>query len=203
MAAADPKNPPNVPEGWVAKFDEKYKTFYYVNIATKKSQWEAPQDAGAAPPGAPPTYAEIKSKVTEGTSQRPNHSDNRNYQQQQQYQPQQQYYQQGPQQGYGGYPQQGYGGYPQQGFGGYPQQGFGGYPPQQQYYKKQSRFGGGGMGGGMMPGMMMGAGAGVLGAMALDSYGDHEYQEGFEAGGGGDDYGGGDFGGGDFGGGDF
>lgn len=42
MVETDPKNPPNVPKGWLAKYDEKYKAFFYVDLRTKKSQWEAP-----------------------------------------------------------------------------------------------------------------------------------------------------------------
>lgn len=107
-------------------------------------------------------------------------------------------------------PQQGYpsggmmgGGYPQQQYGGYPQQGYGGYPPQQMYGQPQRKTGGG-MG---MGGMALGAGAGLLGGALLmdgiDHMEDNAYDQGYENGGGGDDYGNDDFGGGDDGGGDF
>ena len=117
-----------------------------------------------------------------------------------------------PQQGYGqqGYPSGGMmggGGYgmQQQHYGGYPQQGYGGYPQQQMYGQPQRRTGGG-MG---MGGMALAGGAGLLGGAMLmngiDDMEDHAYEQGYENGGGGDDYGGGgdDFGGGDDGGGDF
>jgi hypothetical protein len=38
-----------MPEGWVAKFDDRYQRFYYVNIATKKSQWDKPPGTVDAP----------------------------------------------------------------------------------------------------------------------------------------------------------
>ncbi|KAG0125128.1 hypothetical protein HOY82DRAFT_594314 [Tuber indicum] len=34
--------PPTVPEGWVPQYDPTYQRFYYVNLATQKSQWEKP-----------------------------------------------------------------------------------------------------------------------------------------------------------------
>jgi hypothetical protein len=34
--------PPSVPEGWLTRWDNNYKQFYFVNFATKKSQWEQP-----------------------------------------------------------------------------------------------------------------------------------------------------------------
>lgn len=40
MASKDAK--PVVPAGWVAVWDEEYSQWFYVNEATKKSQWEAP-----------------------------------------------------------------------------------------------------------------------------------------------------------------
>ncbi|PYD84182.1 hypothetical protein DNF23_55945, partial [Pseudomonas syringae pv. pisi] len=39
----DPKNAPNVPNGWTARFDNNYKHWYFVDLSTKKSQWEAPE----------------------------------------------------------------------------------------------------------------------------------------------------------------
>lgn len=33
---------PPVPEGWAARFDERYQTWFYVNTHTKQSQWEPP-----------------------------------------------------------------------------------------------------------------------------------------------------------------
>ncbi|KAJ5461078.1 uncharacterized protein N7458_002630 [Penicillium daleae] len=43
--------PPTVPEGWKAQYDERYQTWFYINIATGKSQWERPE---APPPSGPP-----------------------------------------------------------------------------------------------------------------------------------------------------
>ncbi|KAK6891572.1 WW domain-containing protein WWM1, partial [Candida tropicalis] len=61
MSKADPKNPPKVPNGWIAKFDDEYSTWFYVNLDTKKSQWEAPSgtsfnDRPSSPP-PPPAYS--------------------------------------------------------------------------------------------------------------------------------------------------
>lgn len=178
---ADPNKPPSVPSGWLAKFDDKYKTWYYVNLETKKSQWEAPPSSDT-PPGPPPSYNASNSKSSlpsqsDSGSHRasPNPGYQRGYPPQgqgrggyggyQQYPPQQ--YQQYPPQPY---PQQ----YPPQPYPPqpYPQQ----YPPQQYAQpQRQSR-----MGGGMMPGLMMGAGAGLLGGMAMDAFADHERDEGYQ-----------------------
>lgn len=159
-----PPHPPQVPDGWLAKFDEKYKTFYYVDLSTGKSQWEKPpgsQDAGP-PQGPPPSYSQSSQPVGAGAA-----GDHR-----------------GAPGGYGGYPPQGggypggfqggyppgpgYGGYPPQGYGGYPPQGYGGYPPQQPQVIQQQpgRSGRSGMMGGM-GGMALGAGAGLLGGAML------------------------------------
>lgn len=48
-------SPPAVPDGWLPKFDERYKTWYYVDKSTGKSQWEhpAPSPPGPPPPGPP------------------------------------------------------------------------------------------------------------------------------------------------------
>ncbi|KAK4130925.1 hypothetical protein BT67DRAFT_205987 [Trichocladium antarcticum] len=56
--------PPKVPEGWIARWNEQYKEWFYVNIYTKKSQWDKPTeparppqaDGGAPAGGAPPSY---------------------------------------------------------------------------------------------------------------------------------------------------
>lgn len=211
MVEHDPKNPPNVPDGWLAKYDDKYKTYFFVDLKTKKSQWDPPSgttfDTKSADDVLPPPYSPSLTNASKqqglqaGLQNRLNMGQ-QNPQQYQQYPPQQQY----PQ---GGYPQQGYG-YPQQGYGYPPQQGYG-YPPQQQYMQqpyvqqKPQRSGLGGMGG-----IGMGVGGGLLGGMLLGNMmNDHNemeaYQEGYQDGdmNGGGDYGGGDFGGGDFGGGDF
>ena len=219
VMAPDPKNDPLkepvVPAGWKAKFDEKYKTWFYVNLGSKLSQWEAPpgshfpgdnaEDTG--PPPYSPSQDKASTKGQNATGQNARQGQGLSFQQQG---PsyggyaQQGYggYQQQQQPGYGGYPQQGYGGYPQQGFGGYPQQGYPQpYPQQMQQQHKQSRFGGG-------AGMAMGAGAGLLGGLLIsDAVHDAEmsgyengYDQGYDNGNDNGDFGGGDFGGGDFGG---
>ncbi|KFY19094.1 hypothetical protein V491_04591, partial [Pseudogymnoascus sp. VKM F-3775] len=54
--------PPKVPEGWKAQWNEQYKEWFYVNIYTKKSQWDKPTapvyppQSSAPPVGAPPSY---------------------------------------------------------------------------------------------------------------------------------------------------
>ncbi|KAI6808136.1 hypothetical protein KC332_g13154 [Hortaea werneckii] len=47
--------PPKVPEGWKAVWNDQYQEWFYVNLATKQSQWEKPSEH-APPPGAPPGY---------------------------------------------------------------------------------------------------------------------------------------------------
>ena len=37
-----PPQKPQVPEGWVAQWNEQYKEWFYVNTYTKQSQWEKP-----------------------------------------------------------------------------------------------------------------------------------------------------------------
>ncbi|KAK5661494.1 hypothetical protein OQA88_11398 [Cercophora sp. LCS_1] len=53
--------PPKVPEGWVARWNDQYKEWFYVNTYTKKSQWEKPAEPAKppgdeAPFGPPPSY---------------------------------------------------------------------------------------------------------------------------------------------------
>ncbi|KAJ6000111.1 hypothetical protein N7481_000520 [Penicillium waksmanii] len=45
--------PPSVPDGWKAQYDDRYKAWFFVDLATGKSQWDNPQSA-SAPPGPPP-----------------------------------------------------------------------------------------------------------------------------------------------------
>ncbi|KPM34482.1 hypothetical protein AK830_g12094 [Neonectria ditissima] len=57
-----PPKAPAVPEGWIARWNDQYKEWFYVNIHTKQSQWDKPTapayPAGEGPPyGAPPGYA--------------------------------------------------------------------------------------------------------------------------------------------------
>ncbi|KAI8955884.1 hypothetical protein F4801DRAFT_574087 [Xylaria longipes] len=52
--------PPDVPAGWLARWNNEYREWFYVNTFTKKSQWEKPtapaEDPYAAPAGPPPGY---------------------------------------------------------------------------------------------------------------------------------------------------
>ncbi|KAI9748491.1 MAG: hypothetical protein M1815_003209 [Lichina confinis] len=58
-----PPPPTNLPEGWKAVYDERYHEWFYVNLYTKKSQWDRPThpaepDYAHAPPNSPPpSYA--------------------------------------------------------------------------------------------------------------------------------------------------
>jgi hypothetical protein len=45
-----PLKAPPVPEGWLAKWDEEYKEWYYVNLHTKNSQWMKPKPEPAKLP---------------------------------------------------------------------------------------------------------------------------------------------------------
>ena len=38
--AQSKSNPPQVPSGWKAVFDDEYQTWYYVDLSTNSSQWE-------------------------------------------------------------------------------------------------------------------------------------------------------------------
>lgn len=53
-------DPPNVPSGWKAVFDDEYQTWFYVYLATKRSQWEEPEGTTwnkiSKPPMPPPSY---------------------------------------------------------------------------------------------------------------------------------------------------
>ncbi|KAK7977594.1 hypothetical protein PG988_005084 [Apiospora saccharicola] len=64
--------PPRVPEGWVARWNDQYKEWFYVNTYTKKSQWDKPTAPAVdpnseAPMGPPPGY-------TPGSTPAPNDS---------------------------------------------------------------------------------------------------------------------------------
>ncbi|KAF2097431.1 hypothetical protein NA57DRAFT_58020 [Rhizodiscina lignyota] len=52
--------PPKVPDGWKAQWNDQYKEWFYVNIYTKRSQWERPDEPVYPPPSgdpdAPPSY---------------------------------------------------------------------------------------------------------------------------------------------------
>ncbi|ORY98656.1 hypothetical protein BCR43DRAFT_503463 [Syncephalastrum racemosum] len=48
-ATSGPYPPPNVPDGWTACWDASAQRYYFVEMATGRSQWEVPQ--GASAPG--------------------------------------------------------------------------------------------------------------------------------------------------------
>ncbi|KAJ5959084.1 WW/Rsp5/WWP [Penicillium vulpinum] len=57
MSYAPPSGPPppSVPEGWTAQYDDRYHAWFYVDLATGKSQWDRPEvppprDDGNLPP---------------------------------------------------------------------------------------------------------------------------------------------------------
>ncbi|KAA8911323.1 hypothetical protein FN846DRAFT_887916 [Sphaerosporella brunnea] len=191
--------PPPVPPGWLAKWDANYNTFFYVNVATKQSQWEPPTVSATPPPPVPPR--------PDSQGYPPSPSPQLQYPPpQQQYPPpqqqqdrglgskissflkgtpqqpqQQQYYPPQPQQ-----QQQYYA--PQQAYYGAPppqQQGYYAPPPQQQQYYAQPPQAqappkkGIGMGT-----VALGAGAGLLGGMLLeheiDKHEEEEYMEGYQ-----------------------
>ncbi|KAF1961136.1 hypothetical protein CC80DRAFT_488483 [Byssothecium circinans] len=64
--------PPEVPEGWKAVWNEQYSEWFYVNVYTKKSQWEIPTQPiyplGEAPPDGPPPYIPSTSGASPRTS---------------------------------------------------------------------------------------------------------------------------------------
>ncbi|KAK7990129.1 HET-domain-containing protein [Apiospora arundinis] len=50
--------PPTVPEGWAARYNAQYSAWFYVNLYSKKSQWDKPtapaEDPNAPVPSGPP-----------------------------------------------------------------------------------------------------------------------------------------------------
>lgn len=203
MSYSDPNKPPSVPEGWLAKFDDRYKTWYYVNLKTKKSQWEAPEgtkfdDDKESEDVPPPAYSpHDPTKTASSSAQKPQKSAGSHHAGRaapqgygqgygqlqvppaQQYTPQQPYGSMNPGMagGYGGampYGQAPYGGAP---YGGPPYGGapYGQMPYAQQTTQRPSRFGGlGGMGG-----MGMGLAGGLLGGYMLNEAIDHQEQEAY------------------------
>ncbi|KAK5997838.1 hypothetical protein PT974_00201 [Cladobotryum mycophilum] len=56
-----PPRAPEVPAGWTVRWNDQYKEWFYINVYTKKSQWDKPTapvypEDDAPPPGAPPGY---------------------------------------------------------------------------------------------------------------------------------------------------
>ncbi|KAK6226369.1 hypothetical protein QIS74_02416 [Colletotrichum tabaci] len=61
-----PPKAPEVPPGWIARWNDQYKEWFYVNLHTKQSQWDKPTEPAVPPPpppaddqpgGPPPGYA--------------------------------------------------------------------------------------------------------------------------------------------------
>ncbi|KAM5342929.1 hypothetical protein ACJ41O_013895 [Fusarium nematophilum] len=71
-----PPKAPEVPAGWAVRWNDQYKEWFYVNIYTKKSQWEKPTapvfpaDEGA-PDGPPPGYEPGQGPVLTDTKKNP------------------------------------------------------------------------------------------------------------------------------------
>ncbi|KAF4461879.1 rna-binding fus tls [Fusarium albosuccineum] len=77
-----PPKAPDVPAGWAARWNDQYKEWFYVNVYTKKSQWEKPTAPvfpvdENAPEGPPPGYAPGDGPVPTDTKKNP-YDDQRN-----------------------------------------------------------------------------------------------------------------------------
>lgn len=59
--------PPEVPAGWLARWNEQYQTWFYYNTATKESTWERP--TGPAVEGGKAAAAAAAVKGGEQTSE--------------------------------------------------------------------------------------------------------------------------------------
>lgn len=65
---------PEVPAGWVTKWNEQYQTWFYYNMVTKESTWEKPTApaegaaAGAPERSEPPTVAVSREPASEPVS---------------------------------------------------------------------------------------------------------------------------------------
>ncbi|BFZ61018.1 WW domain-containing protein wwm1 [Saitoella coloradoensis] len=219
-----PGPPPNdLPEGWVAQWDDRYNAWFYVDTRTGQSTWEKPQRF--APPAGPPPGAAgglpDYSGGGQGYAGEKSHSPYPDQQQQRYdggYQQSPQHYVGGSGPAFGGgtyagpvnpQPQKksGLGGLLSKfsgksssssggmfgGGGGYPQQHYGQPQYVQQGYGRKT----GGMGGmGMGGGLALGALGGLAaGAMMNEAFDD---DNGDYGGGDGGDFGGGDDMGGDF-----
>ncbi|RSL63937.1 hypothetical protein CEP54_004932 [Fusarium duplospermum] len=77
-----PPKAPEVPAGWAVRWNDQYKEWFYVNIYTKKSQWEKPTApvfpvGEDAPAGPPPGYQPGDGPVPTDTKKNP-YDDQRN-----------------------------------------------------------------------------------------------------------------------------
>ncbi|CAI4453638.1 APG_G0017290.mRNA.1.CDS.1 [Saccharomyces cerevisiae] len=167
--AQSKSNPPQVPSGWKAVFDDEYQTWYYVDLSTNSSQWEPPRGTTwPRPKGPPPGVNNEKSSRQQADQAPPPYSSQSTPQVQARAQAQQPRYYQPQQPQYPQYPQQ-------QRY--YPQQApMPAAAPQQAYYgTAPSTSKGSGHGGAMMGGLL-GVGAGLLGGAMLEhAFDDHNY----------------------------
>ncbi|CAD6626139.1 BAH_G0016630.mRNA.1.CDS.1 [Saccharomyces cerevisiae] len=167
--AQSKSNPPQVPSGWKAVFDDEYQTWYYVDLSTNSSQWEPPRGTTwPRPKGPPPGVNNEKSSRQKADQAPPPYSSQSTPQVQARAQAQQPRYYQPQQPQYPQYPQQ-------QRY--YPQQApMPAAAPQQAYHgSAPSTSKGSGHGGAMMGGLL-GVGAGLLGGAMLEhAFDDHNY----------------------------
>ncbi|KAL4915579.1 hypothetical protein BDW62DRAFT_188158 [Aspergillus aurantiobrunneus] len=68
MSFAPPSGPPlpSVPEGWTTQFDDTYKQWFFINLATGRSQWEPPQFNRAPTPPPMPAQAQASEQPHAG-----------------------------------------------------------------------------------------------------------------------------------------
>ncbi|CAK7266858.1 hypothetical protein SEPCBS57363_002304 [Sporothrix epigloea] len=75
--------PPRVPEGWVARWNDQYKEWFYVNTVTKKSQWDKPTAPATGvsddPGGPPPNYSPGSGPAPSDSKKNPFTSSNTNF----------------------------------------------------------------------------------------------------------------------------
>ncbi|KAL2863465.1 WW domain-containing protein [Aspergillus lucknowensis] len=78
MSFAPPPGPPppSAPEGWTTQFDDTYKQWFFVNLATGKSQWEPPQATPApTPPAVAPVPPSEQPHTDQGTAPPPSYEE--------------------------------------------------------------------------------------------------------------------------------
>lgn len=84
-AGPPPPKAPEVPAGWTARWNDQYKEWFYVNVYTKKSQWDKPTAPvfpvdENSPDGPPPGYEPGNGPVPTDTKKNP-YEDQHNHQQ--------------------------------------------------------------------------------------------------------------------------
>ncbi|KAL4788419.1 hypothetical protein BJX76DRAFT_109983 [Aspergillus varians] len=70
MSFAPPPGPPppSVPEGWTTQFDDTYKQWFFIHLATGRSQWEPPQST-PGPTSPTPAQAPVPASEQPHTDQ--------------------------------------------------------------------------------------------------------------------------------------